>query len=1117
MEESILNAGAVSLVNKFSNLNEEEIKNKLTESKFKIQKKNNKKNFFSFRNLKTNSLNIYLLIFAIIIFGFFIALLIYLIKNDKAYKELDYLKNMKKPVIYENNEYKLFKLKDNDLDILLIKDEKTLIASISVAVNVGYKTFNKSNNKNPDNYNINEDLGYSNLLKNYLIFTFPPEAKKKLDLFNGTITATIEDYYTIFNLNILSSEFYSVLPYFAKLFTYSKEEFISLYNDQDDSISKDLNYSTESDYYQVAYNKKKLDKRFINYFIYNENYYDETIKLKQNLDYEGINKNEEIYNKKNIDYLYEFYKKYYTSNNMKVVIYSNYKISKLIENCVHYFKNIKNSKFEFSYDIKFTNNDIKPKFFYFEQKTSFKTIKIFFIIESNKSQNYVDNYNNLNYFDYFIKKNSHHDNCTLLYKLLENGVFDIETEIYEEINNIIIYKIELSLEDIKEKEEEVDKNLSEILNKVFDFVEHYSNYFEINLFNNLINFYENSFHNIDKQDQYDFLTNFASRELFFKKEHFSKFLNYKYLTNSIINNKFEIINKTNLSNIYILISKPYNLSNIEFEYLYTYKVNEFNSHNINISFPKEKKDDSYCSFSTNIFPNKTHNKKNNNLKKSFIKDIFNSEDFSLPIMYYFSNNDIEIPKVSYILYIFNIYSKIYDDEYRLSYFLYYIQIKTLILENLFDYIEAGSSIEINTNELGIYVYIESFNYYISDIIQKIFIILHNNTKDFIPENNNEKKFYLNKLIKEIDLYNLEDPSLLNQDYFHIAMKKSPIMKYNLNFNVSFDNSYELIKYSLLNVITNGLLYGNIDYNSAEDIYKNSTLRYNYTFKFVIKNETLSKILDCGHTYKFLQKVQDIKNFSNTNNNYNIIYIISDKRVTTSFSNYYYLGEWTRENDVKADLTVSILKNYLKSNLKDIISQKNDLKVSKIIFSKQIFLDVTVTPIKKDKFNYVDLNNFIDNAFINFTNNIDDDYKKKKEIDIADNYYFLIRSLSNFITLKNENILQKGISQWMTIFMSNRTNNNDTSKQKEEDKIINYKDISYMRKKFDSDKIKDFLKDKISNDLTKLTLIFIDTKLKFEGNNNTLNSTILGKTYGANITNESNLLTVYDDTNEKQNK
>ena len=353
MEESILNAGAVSLVNKFSNLNEEEIKNKLTESNFKIQKKNNKKKFFSFKDLKTNSLKIYLISFAIILFGFFIALLIYIIKNDKAYKELDYLKVMVKPYIYKDYEYKLFKLKDNDLDILLIKDEKTLVASISVAVNVGYKTFNKSNNKNPDNYNISEDLGYSNLLKNYLIFTFPSKAKKKLDLFNGTITATIEDYYTIFNLNILNSEFYSVLPYFAKLFTYTKEEFISLYDDQkDDLIRKDLGDSTESDYYQVAYNKKKLDKRFINYFIYNENYNDEKIKLKQNLDYEGINKNEEIYNELNKKkYLYDFYKKYYTSNNMKVVIYSNYKISKLIENCVHYFKNIKNSKFEFSYDI----------------------------------------------------------------------------------------------------------------------------------------------------------------------------------------------------------------------------------------------------------------------------------------------------------------------------------------------------------------------------------------------------------------------------------------------------------------------------------------------------------------------------------------------------------------------------------------------------------------------------------------------------------------------------------------------------------------------------------------------------------------------------------------------
>ena len=99
-------------------------------------------------------------------------------------------------------------------------------------------------------------------------------------------------------------------------------------------------------------------------------------------------------------------------------------------------------------------------------------------------------------------------------------------------------------------------------------------------------------------------------------------------------------------------------------------------------------------------------------------------------------------------------------------------------------------------------------------------------------------------------------------------------------------------------------------------------------------------------------------------------------------------------------------------------------------------------------------------------------------------------------------------------MSHRTNNKNNSKQKEEDIIIDYKDISKMRKKFDSDKIKDFLIDKIDKNLIKLTLIFIDTKLKFEGNNNKLESTIFGKTYEANITNESNLLTIYNETNEK---
>ena len=183
MEDNLLKSGGVSLVNKYSNLNEEEIKNQLTESKFKVKKKNTIKKF-SFKNLKTNSLIIYLFIFAILLFGFLIALLIYLIAQDKAYIELDSIESMKKPKVYENYEYKLFQLKDNNLDILLIKDENTSIASISVCVKIGYKTYrdniNINNNDQNNNSNLDDEIGYSNLLKNYLIYTFPNEAKKKI-------------------------------------------------------------------------------------------------------------------------------------------------------------------------------------------------------------------------------------------------------------------------------------------------------------------------------------------------------------------------------------------------------------------------------------------------------------------------------------------------------------------------------------------------------------------------------------------------------------------------------------------------------------------------------------------------------------------------------------------------------------------------------------------------------------------------------------------------------------------------------------------------------------------------------------------------------------------------
>ena len=1100
MEDNLLKSGGVSLVNKYSNLNEEEIKNQLTESKFKVKKKNTIKKF-SFKNLKTNSLIIYSFIFAILLFGFLIALLIYLLVNDKAYIELDSLESMFKPKIYEEYEYKLFQLKDNELDILLIKDKNTLIASISVCINIGYKTFKKNmifNNNNDINNNVdndssdssNDDLGLANLLKNYLVYTFPVDAKKKLNLFNGTITSTIEDYYTIFNLNILNSQFYDLLPYFAKLFTYSEEEFMGLI-DANKENSMDLDHSTESDYYQVAYDNEKLDKRFISYFIYKENVSIDDINMTKNLDYEGIQKNKNI--KKYISKLYDFYKKYYTSNNMKIVIYSYYKINKLIENCVHYFKNIDFSNLNFSYKNKTTNNDISPTFYNFEQKTSSKTIKIFYVIDSN-SENYLDDLNNLNYLNYFIKKNSLNDSCSLLNKLFEYLVFDIQTKIYEEINYKIIYKIEISLNDTDTDD---NSTIEKIINQVFKFVKYYSKKEIIaSLKQNLSYYYDEAFKFIEKQDKYDSLTNFAAKELFFKKDHYSKFLQYKYLTD-----KVENINKMNFNNAYILISKIFKLTDINYDYVYTYKTNISNDNfSINLNPNVDNYSNENCNFTMDIIKNENKNKFDI-LELNFSKNILNNSNFSYPIMHYLKNNDLKLPKVSFIFYIFNYYSKIKDETYRLSYFLYYIQLKTLILEKLFDYIEAGNSIEINTNELGIYVNIVSLNYYITDIIHKIFEILYEN--DFIPEEN-VQLYYLNKLYKEIDLYNLDDPSLLNQDYFLIAKKQSPIIKYNLT-NLTYietlkilNESYNLIKKSLPNILTNGLLYGNIDYISAENIFIENYYNNLNKFKFNISNCELCKNY-FNNTNEFILLVQNYTLFFK--NKYTLIYIISEKRVTTAFSNYYYLGKWSLDNDIKADLFISIIYKYLKEQLRKLISQKSDLKVSKIIFSKQIYLDVTVTTIKKDKFNYNTLNNKIDEVFKLFNNSIEKDYENGKEIDIADNYYFLIRSYSNFMTLKEQNIKEKAKSQWFYHFMANQEDGNESSAIKEDDKYIYYNDINFLRNKFNSGEIKNFLINRVNGLLfNKLTLIFIDSKLHFN-ENSTFNSTILDNNYSTIFRNE----------------
>ncbi|MBR4277815.1 MAG: hypothetical protein IKQ28_05210, partial [Lachnospiraceae bacterium] len=80
----------------------------------------------------------------------------------------------------------------------------------------------------------------------------------------------------------------------------------------------------------------------------------------------------------------------------------------------------------------------------------------------------------------------------------------------------------------------------------------------------------------------------------------------------------------------------------------------------------------------------------------------------------------------------------------------------------------------------------------------------------------------------------------------------------------------------------------------------------------------------------------------------------------------------------------------------------------------------------------------------------------------------------------------------------------------------YNNIKNMRKQFDSDIIEEFLEDQISDNLIKLTLIFIDTKLKFL-DNSSFTSTILGNQYETVFKNESELLTVYQNPNETKIK
>ena len=244
---------------------------------------------------------------ALILIFLLISIIIYYINKHKIKESIILNANFKTSLL-DNNKYELIKL-NNGIEVLLIQDKKTEKSSLSLVLQYGYLT----DLNNP---------GIAHLIMHFLYLKIQKNTDNDLRDYFGKSSSKITRFYTSFNFYCLNDGLYKIIKNFGLVFSQKIEE-------------KILDFSEKIDnFYQLKNkNDENTEEHLINYLV------------------EGVNnsKNEEIlpegnkYTSSNIEKIKELINNYYYGENIKIVLYSQLKMSLAKTYIIEAFNNIKSN------------------------------------------------------------------------------------------------------------------------------------------------------------------------------------------------------------------------------------------------------------------------------------------------------------------------------------------------------------------------------------------------------------------------------------------------------------------------------------------------------------------------------------------------------------------------------------------------------------------------------------------------------------------------------------------------------------------------------------------------------------------------------------------------------
>ena len=913
----------------------------------------------------------------------------------------------------------LIKLKNN-LNVLIKQNENISYSETILKFNVGLRM--------SDEYK-----GFSYIIYYLLKEKINKEFINEIYKYNGEFNSYINEYYTIFKFKIINEKFFYILEKFSNIFLINNFDELLLKNNLNNLLSK---------FFNNLKNNNNREKILIEYLIYNEtflyddlneNYYNKILLKNFNVINTIINNYFNYQNIKNKNNIYDnyynlfkiFFEKYYTTNNMKLIILSKYKLSLQKHYVIKYFLKF-NASTELNYysylKLKNYNQQILLEKNITLNSLNNKTyIKIFYYL-NNKYDKIYENYDNLKVISYILNRKVKDS----LYVYLKNKYFIKDLKSNVDICLFNKLRLEIKIEFFQNNINNMN-NISKIVyNYIRDLIlqikDIYNTYKEFHYnINNIYNKFD------ENNEEYYF---FDTDDNFIDGKNYNDSKNEKIIKKNFEKLIYFLTDLSEKNSILLYIIPFYNSNNTLFNI--NYNICQINNDLINENYMKtiifnfsNIQPNIFISNLTKPINKKTKKTKINNFQKLSIDDPQNGTMFYL-------YTDFTHPKIKIILNIYHLFYSCKYYKYKLFFLIYYMKLKHNILEQLYDNILIGNKVNIKFDKNRIQIYISIY----SDKLKQTLKILENNiyNKEIIEKS--ELKFYFNLLKLEFEKYNKNFliikeylQNYIKENYNNILFNITDIDEYEMKY---FITKYNVFFISILN--TNCLFYGDINYSYAKNLYdkffKNrfSFYKFNMISRILINSNQLEK------------KFFTFKQYLNTYLNSNILYKIKPYTVLKLYNMkgliniYFFLNYYNNKNYILSYLLLIMFKMYFYE------------------LNKKINFNINLEIID----NYI---------FINFNNKFLD--SKNFEINIDNYFYLFYNNIEFFNNIENDGIYNK-FYYIKKIFIMKNKNNNIINLTKHNFNKIEFFDYNYLNQ-LTLENIKLYFKEQIINNLKKIVI------------------------------------------------